>query len=149
MAAVVETDDGAVADPEAFLVTVTTRLATAGASQPRSNAATRDASSRGGPPTSLAQPPNMPLMLPGILALGAVDDQRPRVGRQLVQFNLERVGVIFDEPGQGVPVLLRGHSPTHLLPPGLPTHLRLVHPSKLTKGAQYRNPMIREQGNGV
>lgn len=72
----------------------------------------------------------MPLMLTGVPPLGAVDDQRPRVGRQFVQFNLERVGVVLDETGQGVPVLLCGRSPAHFVPPGLPTRLRLVHASE-------------------
>ncbi|MEU8797517.1 hypothetical protein [Spirillospora sp. NPDC048819] len=60
-------------------------------------------SSPSGPSTSAFQPPDAPLVLAGAVSLGAVDEQRSRVGCQLVQFDLERVGVALDETGQGFP----------------------------------------------
>ena len=50
-----------------------------------------------GPSTSRFQPSDVPLVLPDAAPLGAVDEQGLRVGRQLVQLDLERVGVVLDE----------------------------------------------------
>ena len=66
-------------------------------------------------------------MLSGAASLGAVDEQRPWVGCQLVQLDLERVCVVLDEAGQGRPVLLNGASSAHSIPPDVPTRLRRIH----------------------
>ncbi|MGP4029990.1 hypothetical protein [Actinomadura sp. 3N407] len=84
-----------------------------------------------GAPTSGLQPPYTPLVPSGSASLGTVDEQRPRIGRQLVQLDLERVGVVLNETGQGLPVLLDGASPAHSVPPDSPAHLRRVHVSTL------------------
>ncbi|WP_412515469.1 hypothetical protein K8Z49_26030 [Actinomadura madurae] len=63
--------------------------------------------------TSGFETPRMPLVQSRSTSLGTVDEQRSRVGRQLVQLDLERVGVVLDKTGQGVPILLGGHSPAH------------------------------------
>nr|BFE32604.1 hypothetical protein GCM10010200_048550 [Actinomadura rugatobispora] len=48
----------------------------------------------------------MSLVLSGSASLDAVDEQRLRVGCQLVQLDLERVSVVLDETSQGRPVPL-------------------------------------------
>jgi hypothetical protein len=58
------------------------------------------------PQTSGFQLPYAPLVLPGPAPLGTVDEQGARVRRQLLQLDLERVGVVLDESSQGFPILL-------------------------------------------
>lgn len=84
------------------------------------------------PRTSFSQPPNVPLVLSGPAPLGAVDEQRSRVGRQLVQLDFERVCVVLDETSQSVSILLGGDSPAHMFPPEVLARLGLVHAPTIT-----------------
>jgi hypothetical protein len=67
--------------------------------------------------TSVLQPPDVALVLPGPAPLGAVDKQRPRISRQLVQLDLERVGVVLHGAAERLSVLLNGGpTPDRLTP---------------------------------
>lgn len=61
--------------------------------------------------------------LSGAAPLGAVDEQRLRVGGQFVQLGLERVGVVLDETCQRIAFLLGRGAPAY----PMAARLRLVH----------------------
>jgi hypothetical protein len=66
-------------------------------------------------------------MLPNSRPLGTVDENALRVCGLLVQLDLERIGVPFDQAGEGIPVLLDRWSPQHLVRPYLAASFRLIH----------------------
>ena len=69
----------------------------------------------------------MALVLAGSRTLSPVDQEFLRLAAQLVQLDLERIGVPIDKLRESHPGLLDRHSTPNLIPPRLAARLRLIH----------------------
>ncbi|GAB2806287.1 hypothetical protein GCM10027176_09090 [Actinoallomurus bryophytorum] len=77
--------------------------------------------------SALSEPTYVTLVLAGSQTLSLVDQELLQLGSQLIQLNLERIGVPIDKLRESHSVLLDRHPTPNLIPPRLATRLRLIH----------------------
>lgn len=87
-----------------------------------------------------SKPSHTPAVLPGLRPSGTINRKHLWICRALVQLSLGGVSVRFDEPGQGVPILLSCRTCSDLVPPCLATHLGFVHAANICADSDVRSP---------
>jgi hypothetical protein len=86
----------------------------------------------------LSEPTYAALVLAGSRTLSLVDQELLRLGSQLIQLDLERIGIPIDKLRESHSVLLDRHPTPNLIPPRLAARLRLIHSDQGT-------PIVRGQ----